>query len=191
MSSKPIVTFVVITYKEQWEPYMFIGMLKCMKNPNWKAIIWHDGPNPTMKAIVEAFGDERIQYMENEENKGSWGCYNRIAALDMVDTDFVVQTTIQEYYMPVFVDYIEQNKNNDLIYWPCIHHSFDYNIINAEPVRGRMDWSNFALKAHIARKVGINYPTAYMADGLFIEDVMKSNLVKKKIRIERILNIKN
>lgn len=191
MSSKPIVTFVVITYKEQWEPYMFIGMLKCMKNPNWKAIIWHDGPNPTMKAIVEAFGDERIQYMENEENKGSWGCYNRIAALDMVDTEFVVQTTIQEYYMPVFVDYIEQNKNNDLIYWPCIHHSFDYNILNAEPVRGRMDWSNFALKTHIARKVGINYPTAYMADGLFIEDVMKSNLVKKKIRVERLLNIKN
>lgn len=191
MSSKPIVTFVVITYKEQWEPYMFIGMLKCMKNPNWKAIIWHDGPNATMKAIVEAFGDERIQYMENEENKGSWGCYNRIAALDMVDTEFVVQTTIQEYYLPVFVDYIEQNKNNDLIYWPCIHHSFDYNIINAEPVRGRMDWSNFALKAHIARKVGINHPGAYMADGLFIEDVMKSNLVKKKIRIERILNIKN
>lgn len=191
MSSKPIVTFVVITYKEQWEPYMFIGMLKCIKNPNWKAIIWHDGPNPTMKAIVEAFGDERIQYMENEENKGSWGCYNRIAALDMVDTEFVVQTTIQEYYLPTFVDYIEQNKNNDLIYWPCIHHSFDYNIINAEPVRGRMDWSNFALKTHIARKVGINYPTAYMADGLFIEDVMKSNLVKKKIRVERLLNIKN
>ena len=191
MSNKPIVTFIVITYKEQWEPYMFIGMLKCMKNPNWKAIIWHDGPNPTMKAIVEAFGDERIQYMENEENKGSWGCYNRIAALDMVDTEFVVQTTIQEYYLPVFVDYIEQNKNNDLIYWPCIHHSFDYNILNPEPVRGRMDWSNFALKAHIARKVGINYPTAYMADGLFVEDVMKSNLVKKKIRIERILNIKN
>jgi AAA+ superfamily predicted ATPase len=93
--------------------------------------------------------------------------------------------------MPVFVDYIEQNKNNDLIYWPCIHHSFGYGIINAEPVRGRMDWSNFALKAHIARKVGINHPTAYMADGLFIEEVIASNLVKKKIRIEKVLNVKN
>lgn len=191
MSNKPLVTFVVITYKEQWEPYMFIGMLKCMKNPHWKAIVWHDGPNPEMRAIFEAFGDERIQFIENEENKGAWGCYNRIDALQMVDTEFVVQCTIQEYYLPIFVDAIEQNKNNDLIYWPCIHHSFGYNIINAAPQRGRMDWSNFALKSHIARKVGINHPDAYMADGLFIEDVIKSNLVKKQVKLDRVLNIKN
>ena len=190
-NGKPIVTFVVITYKEQWEPYMFIGMLKCMKNPNWKAIIWHDGPNPEMRAIFEAFGDERIQYIENEENKGSWGCYNRMEALKMVDTEFVIQTTIQEYYLPITVDVIEELKSNDLIYWPCIHHSFGYGIVNAEPVRGKMDWSNFALKSHIARKVGIKHPDAYMADGLFIEDVMASNLVKKKMKLNRILNVKN
>ena len=54
-----------------------------------------------------------------------------------------------------------------------------------------MDWSNFALKTHIAKKVGINYFTSYIADGLFIEDVIKSGLVKKKVKLNRILNIKN
>lgn len=191
MSNKAIVTFVVISYKEQWDPYMFMGMLKCLKNPRWKVIIWHDGPNDELKQIIESFGDERVTYIQNEENRGSWGCYNRIAALDMVDTEFVIQTTIQEYYLPILVDDIEANGYADLIYWPCIHHSFGYNILNAEPVRGRMDWGNFALRTHIARKVGINYPTAYMADGLFIEDVMKSGLVKKQVKLPRILNIKN
>jgi hypothetical protein len=170
---------------------MFIGMLKCMKNPNWKAIIWHDGLNPATRAIVEAFGDERIQYIENEENKGSWGCYNRIEALKMVDTDFVIQTTIQEYYLPITVDVIEELKKNDLIYWPCIHHSFAYTVLDPEPVRKKMDWGNFALRTHIAKKVGINYPDAYMADGLFIEDVMASRLVKNKAKLNRILNVKN
>ena len=80
-SGKPIVTFVAISYKEVWEPYMFTGMLKCLRNPKWKAIIWHDGPNEEMKKIVEGFGDDRITYIQNEENKGSWGCYNRIEAL--------------------------------------------------------------------------------------------------------------
>lgn len=191
MNNKPIVTFIVISYKEKWDPYMFIGMLKCMKNPNWKAIIWHDGPNEELKNIVESFADDRILYMENEENTGSWGCFNRIAALDIVDTEFVIQTTIQEYYLPILVDDILANSHNDLIYWPCIHHSFAYNILNAEPVRGRMDWGNFALKTHIAKKVGINYPTAYMADGLFIEDVMKSGFIRKQVKLPKILNIKN
>jgi len=169
---------------------MFIGMLKCMKNPNWKAIIWHDEQNPRLKEIVEGFADDRITYMETE-NRGSWGCYNRKDALKMIDTDFVVQCTIQEYYVPIFVDIIEENKQQDFIYWPCVHHSFMYEIINAEPVRGRIDWSNFAIRSTIARKVDINYPDAYMADGVFVEECMKSTLIKRKIRINKILNIKN
>ena len=188
--SKAIVTFICITFREEWEPYMFIGMLKCMKNPNWKAIIWHDEPNPRLKKIIEDFGDERITYMETE-NRGSWGCYNRIDALKMVDTDFAVQCTIQEYYTPNFVDIIEANKYNDFIYWLVVHHSFDYNILNSEPKKGQMDWSNFALRTTIARRVGINYPTAYMADGVFIEEVMASGLIKRKIKIQKVLNIKN
>jgi len=187
---KAIVTFVVITFREEWEPYMFIGMLKCLKNPNWKAIIWHDEPNPRLKKIVEDFGDERITYIETV-NRGSWGCYNRADAIKMVDSEFIIQTTIQEYYLPTVVDEIVANKYSDLIYWPCIHHSFDYNILDALPVRGRMDWSNFALKTSIAKKVGIPYPDAYMADGLFIEACIKSGYVKRQTKLKKILNIKN
>lgn len=189
--SKPIVTFVAICYQETDEIYMFIGMLKCMKNPNWKAIIWHDGPNEWMKGVVESFNDDRITYIQNEENKGSWGAYNRIESLKIVDTEYIIQTTVQEYYMPITVNIIEEFSKYDLIYWPCVHHQFKYNILDPAPVRTRMDWSNFALRTHIARKVGINYPTAFIGDGLFIEDVMKSNLVKKSIKIPKILNIKN
>lgn len=190
--SKPLVTFVVITFREQWEPYMFIGMLKCLKteNADWKAIIWHDEPNPRLKQIVEDFGDDRITYVETE-NRGSWGCYNRQDALKMVDTDFVVQCTIQEYYTPNFLNILAEHKQYDFIYWPCVHHSFNYEIINAEPVKGRIDWSNFAIRSVIARKVGINYPDAYMADGVFVEECMASSFIKRKIRINKVLNIKN
>lgn len=187
---EPIVTFVAIAWKEVWEPYMFIGMLKCMKSSRWKAIIWHDDINPEMRAIVEHFNDDRITYMETP-NRGSWGAYNRIDALKMVDTEFCIQTTVQEYYCPITVDMIEEFQKNDLIYWPCLHHQFQYNVLDPAPVRTKMDWSNFALRTHIARKVGINYPTAFIGDGLFIEDVMRSNLVKKSIKIPKILNIKN
>lgn len=179
-----------ISFREQWEPYMFIGMLKCMKNPNWKAIIWHDEESPRLKKIVEEFNDERITYIETP-NRGSWGCYNRKDALKMIDTDFVVNCTVQEYYTPNFVDLIEEHKQYDLIYWPCVHHSFKYEILNPEPVKGRIDWSNFALRSTIARKVDINFPEAYMADGVFVEQCMASGFIKRKIRINKVLNIKN
>lgn len=190
--SKPIVTFIAISWKEEWDPYMFIGMLKCLKtdNADWKAIIWHDDENPRLRQIVESFADDRITYMETP-NRGSWGAYNRIDALKMVDTEFVVNCTVQEYYTPNFLDVLVENKNYDFIYWPCVHHSFNYEIINAEPVKGRIDWSNFAIRSVIARRVGIKYPDAYMADGVFVEDCMASGLVKRKIKVNKILNIKN
>lgn len=187
---KAIVTFVCITFREEWEPYMFIGMLKCMKNPNWKCIIWHDEPNPRLKKIVEDFGDERITYMETE-NRGSWGCYNRADAIKIVDTDFIIQTTIQEYYLPITVDVIEENKYNDIIIWPVIHHSFNYTVLAPELRRGKIDWSNFALRTTIARKVGIPFPDAYMADGLFVESCVASGMIKRRVTIPKILNVKN
>lgn len=190
MNNKALVTFVCITFREQWEPYMFIGMLKCLKNPNWKCIIWHDEINPQLRTIVEAFGDERITYIETE-NRGSWGCYNRVDALHMVDTEFVVNCTVQEYFLPHFIDEIAAVQSNDFIYWPCVHHSFNYGILDVEPVKGRIDWSNFAIRSHIARKVGIRYPDAYMADGAFVEDCFASGLIKKRTKINKILNIKN
>lgn len=190
MTNKAILTFVCITYREIWEPYMFIGMLKCMKNENWRCIIWHDEPNSRLKKIVEDFRDDRITYVETE-NRGSWGCYNRIDALKMVDTEFVVNCTIQEYYIPNFIDLIEEHKQYDFIYWPVIHHSFNHEVLSSEPVKGKIDWSNFAIKAYIARKVGINYPDAYMADGVFVEECMASGFIKKKIKIPKILTIKN
>jgi len=190
--SQSKVTFVAICYGEQYEVYMFIGMLLCQKNPNWETLIYHDGPNPWLKAVVESFKDPRIQYREEEANSGSWGCFNRIRAINSISTDFIVQCTLQEYYVPVAVDHIlKAGELNDFIYWPTIHHSADYNIIPGEPRVKHIDWSNFAMKTWIAKKVGIKQPTDYCADGLFVEDVMGSGYIKSLIRIPKVLSVKN
>jgi len=187
---QPSITFIVISYLEYWEAYMFIGAMMCQKNPNWKVIIWHDAPNPKLKEVIESFKDERIKYIETE-NRGSWGCWNRIDALKLVDTEFVIQTTIQEYYLPNAVDEILKYSSADIIYWNTIHHTFSYNILNSDLQRNRVDWSNFALKTEIAQKVGINNPTSYTADGEFIEDCVSSGLLKMRVKNPKILSIKN
>ena len=184
------VTFVVISYLEKWEAYMFIGAILCQKNPNWKIIIWHDAPNPELKKIVQSFNDSRIKYIETE-NRGSWGCFNRVDALQLIATEYVINTTIQEYYLPNAVDEILKYKGADIIYWDTVHHIFAYNILNSELKRNRIDWSNFALKTEIANKIGIKNPTSYTADGEFIEDCVNSGLLEMKVKIPKILSIKN
>jgi len=184
------VTFIVICYKEYWEAYMFCASMLLQKNPNWKCIIWHDGPNEELKTIIDSFNDTRFTYIANEENLGSWGAFNRIKALEMVDTEYVIQTTLQEYYIPITVDKILESKN-DFIYWNTIHHSFGYRILNSYPKITFIDWSNFAVKTKIAQSVGINHPKEYCCDGMYVEDLMNSGLIKSQIKLPLILNIKN
>jgi len=184
------VTFIVICYKEYWEAYMFIGMMLCQTNPNWKIIIWHDGPNPELKKVVESFVDDRIKYIENDTNLGAWGAYNRKKALEIVDTKYVIQTTIQEYYVPITVDTILQH-DIDFIYWNVIHHSANYFVLNSYPKVNFIDWSNFVIKTEIARKVNINHPEEYCGDGMFVEDCFKSGLITTQYKLPIILNIKN
>jgi hypothetical protein len=188
-----MLTFVAPAYLETHEPYVFIGSLLCQLNPNWKAIIYHNGPNPALQAIVESFGDKRLMYKESEANTGAWGTYNRIDAIkNLVDTPFIIQTSIQDYWLPNAVDSISIHTDQDFIYWNSINHLSGYaNILDCRPVVDHIDWGNFAIRTAIAQKVGINHPTEFTADGLFVKDCMESGLAKSMIKLEKVLTIHN
>lgn len=186
-----VVTFVVIAYGEKDEFHVSLGSLLCQRDKGWKAIVYHDGPSEETRAIVEGFKDNRITYIEAVENTGTWGVYNRIKSLDIVDTEYVIQCTAQEYYAPIVVGSIRANMDSDIIIWNTAHHHFQYQTLDAQLRVKKIDWSNFALRTEIAKQVGINHPTNFCADGLFIEDCVKSKLLKKGIKISKVLSIKN
>ena len=113
-----MITFIAPTFNEIYEPYMFISSLLLQKDKRWKAIIYSNGQNTHCKAIVDHFNDKRISYKESIDNTGFWGCYNRIDALNnLVDTEYVCQTSIQDYFTPNAVSEILNNVGYDLIYW--------------------------------------------------------------------------
>ncbi|MBE2290101.1 MAG: hypothetical protein IAE95_11135 [Chitinophagaceae bacterium] len=205
-----MVTFIAPSFKEDFDPHVFIGSLLCQRNKNWKAIIYNNGPNPWLKhfveetqepkhryelwlkSLIERFKDDRIIYRESPQNTGAWGCYNRIDALmNMVDTEYVVQTSIQDYWLPNAVDAIAANHGADFIYWNSIHHHLNYKELHAIPKVSYIDWGNFAVKTDIARKVGINHPEAFTADGFFVRDCIASGLIVKPVKLEQVLTIHN
>lgn len=206
-----MVTFIAPSFEEEFDPYVFIGSMLCQKNGNWKAIIYNNGPNPWLrevineaerpkiryvpwlKTVIESLNDNRFIYRESEQNRGGWGCYNRQDALNnIVDTEYVVQTSIQDYWLPNAVECILEQSGKDFIYWDSINHLAGYhNILRAIPRMGYMDWGNFAVKTSIARQVGINDPEAFTADWFFVRDCIASGLIQRPVKLEKILTIHN
>lgn len=165
-----MITFVATSYKEKYDPYQFISCLLLQTDPRWKCIICCDGQNDDVDKAVEFFNDSRISIYKELTAKGSWGHPNRKKALDeLVDTEFVIQTSIQDYYLPNTVSSILEFKDYDLVYFNCIHHSFNYNILSSELIRCRIDWGSFAVRTSIAKSVGIQDVESSICDGLFAE----------------------
>ena len=187
-----MITFVATAYKETIESQVFLSSLILQTNPNWNCIVYCDEPNKYIKNIIENYNDERIRYYENIESKGWWGHENRKFALEnLVDGDFIIQTSIQDYYVPKTVEIIESlSKSYDFIYFNCLHNGFNYEILYSEPKICRIDWGSFAVKTEIAKKVGISEPKSRITDGIFVEEIFKSQNIKF-LKVNKILTIHN
>ena len=187
-----MITFIAPAFNEDIKTIPFVGSMLAQKDPRWKAIIYHNGVNPEMRSWVSSLNDPRLTYRESDTNTGYWGCFNRIDALSKVDTEYVVQTSIQDYFTNNAVGDILQSEDfPDIIYWNSIHHYFEMNELVSELEPARVDWGNFAIRTSIAKQVGINHPTEFMADWLFVKDCLDSGLIHQRGKINKILTVHN
>ena len=187
-----MITFIATAYRETIDTYQFISCLLLQTNPNWKCIIYCDEPNEYIKKSIEFYNDDRISYYENESPKGWWGHYNRKEALyNLVDTEFVIQTSIQDYYTPNTVDILSRHANfYDFIYFDCVHNHFNYDVLISEPKSGRIDWGSFTIRTEIAKSVGINHVESSIGDGQFVEDCFRHPNIRY-IKLNKILTVHN
>ena len=182
-----MITFVATAFQEKHDAHVFIGSMLCQKNPNWKAIIYANGHNQYISSLIANINDDRLMYKFSQDNSGYWGCYNRIKALDIVDTKYVVQTSIQDYYTPNAVNEILKS-NASLTYWNAIHNHFDFEVLDTQPVMGKIDWGCFSVETEL-QKNNIKAPTSSCADGVFIDELVAKLVPIAKIN--KILTIHN
>ncbi len=185
-----MITFIATAYKEKNEVYVFVNSLLLQTNLNWKLIIYCDEPNDFIESYIKEINDERITLIKNIKSKGFWGHYNRVEALNLVDTDFVIQTSIQDYYIPITVNELLKCSNYDFVYFNALHNGFNYSILNSELRKCKIDWGSFMVKTRIAKEVGIKYPSSSICDGLYVEDLIKYNNLKIH-KINKLLTVHN
>jgi len=186
-----MITFIATSHNETYSAYMFISSLKLQTKHNWKCIIYNDGPNDFIKNVVTQFNDNRITYYESDKPNGFWGHYSRQSALKYVDTEFLIQTSIQDYYIPTTVEEIlNVSSFSDLILFNCLHNHFNYNVLNSTPKIDRVDWGCHAVRTKIAKSVGIQQPESSTCDGIFVENCLKYSGLRY-YKIEKILTTHN
>jgi hypothetical protein len=186
-----MITFIATAYQETYEIYLFVSSLLLQTENNWKCIIYCDGHNKFINEFMSTIKDDRFSYYESQSPMGFWGHYSRIKALELVDTEFILQTSIQDYYIPTTVSELNQYiKNSDLILFNCLHNHMNYNILDSQPMVNRVDWGCHVIRTSIAKSVGILNPESSVCDGQFVTDCLKyPNIIVNKIN--KILTVHN
>lgn len=193
--NKPLVTFVATAHFEEPWNTPFIDSIRSQKDPNWKTIIYHNGHNNSLRDRIGFLMDDRITYLESEADEGNWGTANRQRAIDICNTPWIVQTSIQDYWLPEAVGYInnaiEKNKA-EIIYWNSINHVVGpCLVLDGQLAWSKCDWGQFALRTPIAQKVGIKRGDVYCGDWAFVSEVLSSGLIKQTVKINGVLTCHN
>lgn len=170
-----MITFVATAYEEKKEANVFLNSLLVQDNPDWECIVYADKPNQYVENLIKEINDNRITYQQNQEKTGFWGHKNRRFALhNLVNTEFILQASIQDYYLPITVSNIVQySKTHDFIYFDCLHNGFGYDKLDVYPKICHIDWGCFAVRTIIAKEIDIHNTESRVTDGIFAENCMK------------------
>lgn len=188
---KPLMTFCAMAHNEPTHNRLFIDSMLSQTNRNWQAIVFHNGPNEELPKLLT---DPRFTYMQSEEDTGQWGTINRQWCIDNCDTKYIIQTSVQDYWLPQAVEMMHKAlvQDPDIVLWNSINHLVGpCRVLEAELAWSRVDWGNFAIRAGIAKRIGIQHGTQFTADWLFIKDCIEEQLLRKIIRQPFVYTIHN
>lgn len=187
------LTIVATAHYESIHDRIFVDSMLNQSNQNFKAIIIHNGPNDEMRQYVTGKASNII-YHESKTDTGMYGCKNRQWTIDHCDTEYIIQTSISDYYLPQAVEFIQKmlEQSPDCALFNAINHIVSpCQMLDCQLAWSKIDWGMAAVKTWIAKEVGINHPEAYTADFLFFKDCIDKGYFKKVLKSSGILTIHN
>jgi|ERR1035437_8467032 hypothetical protein len=188
-----MITFIAVAHLEPMQACPLVESLLNQTCENWKLLVYHNGPNKSMQQWIESYGDKRIMYRESPVDTGKWGTANRDHAIrELVDTEFLINTSIQDYYLPCAVQEITQELSTaDLVHWQGINHLFNYNIVNGEIAFAQIDWGQWCIRTSMIRHIGVVMGEQFSSDWLTLQEVIKRNRGIKTKKVNQVLTIHN
>jgi hypothetical protein len=190
---------ICTVYKKALELGLFINSFLLQTNPNWILHFVHDGPATNeIKTVISNCNDNRVMFQETKKVNGHYGHPNRNLLLNSIvvkDTDYILITNEDNYYVPVFVEYMLKEtvgKPVGIVYCNMVHSYLKYSILNTKLIKNKIDCGSFIVLASVAKKAGFN-EIVHNADGIYIEECKRisDNNGMQSIKIEKPLFIHN
>jgi len=201
MDKKKLLTFIAPAHNEPDYDRAFVTSMLAQICQDFHAIVFHNGPDKTFMSFWiqeqnvgwdEVHGDH-IQFKQSGIDSGNWGTSNRQIAITECTTEYIIQTSISDYWLPQAVEYILKGLETkpDILVWNSVNHLVGpCRVLDAQLAWSKLDWGNFAIKTEIAKQVPIRQ-TEYCADWLFVKDCIDRGLIKTAKKLDALLTIHN
>jgi len=187
---------ICVAYGRPKELQILIGSFLVQTNKNWILHIVYDGPPPQdVKNVVAPYVDKdskyydtRIDFWKSLERYQHYGHPNRRTMLETIPTnpsDFILMTNDDNYYVPVFVDYMlkECKFGVGIVYCDTVHSHADYDVHISQLKENCIDMGAFIVRADIAKETGFNYDH-FSADGVYAEECLQTCIRRKLLAIK-------
>lgn len=163
---------------------------------NWKLILIHDGPGTgEVDSFIRAVNDDRIEYIETEQQVGNWGHAIRSEYINKVQSEYLVITNPDNYYVPVFLEYMLKPliANPDLVASYCNQMVHSYRAWAAQScmlARGYLDCGGVILRTKQAQEVGWK-SLDHSADWIYFSEIIQRYGAKKWAVVKGCLFVHN
>ena len=194
-----MVDIIAVTYGQNEILKCFINSIKSQTSNNWRLVIIHDGPNPTLHNELKNEGylnSDKIEFIEHPLRTEHYGHFLRKWSLEnVINNEYVLLTNGDNYYTPNMIEEVSK-RNEDLIYFDLVHshktphnnNKSTYGYMNSELVSSKVDMGNVVIKSELAKKVGFN-SIVFNADWIYFNEVLQ--LSPTTFKIDKVLFVHN
>jgi hypothetical protein len=172
-----ILHIIVAAYQHPVATRGLIDSFVVQTSKCWKLYCVHDGPPyPEWQDHKRLYENEpRVGLFSSDVQFGCNGHLNRSMFLDALTgnpDDFILITNCDNYYIPVFVEYMLRECKSDvgIVYCNTLHSHQDYAVQVSTLKLSGIDMGAFIVRLSVAQENRFNHVEYMAADGLFAEE---------------------
>ncbi len=201
------LTIVCVAYKRYLNLPVLIHSLLAQTLQNFRLIVIHDGHDAEMATLLKPFVDkhpDRIEVMFTDQRFNDYGHTLRDIGIRLADTEYVLLTNDDNYYVPRFLEYMFMPMHAqgqiapDIVFCDMIHShnnpgvrkQLPYNPFETRPERNFIDIGCFVARTELARVVGFR-DKGFAGDATYFEDLVAAADDAKLVKIPMTLFVHN
>lgn len=205
LAAEPIrLSIIVVSYKQPIALQCLLSSLACQVLQNFEVLVYHDGPDPETKAVVERFeqSSDRFRYHETARRYNDWGHSLRELGIQEAQGEYLLITNGDNYYVPRFTQFaFDAVKIGclDMVLWDLIHSYTSsgqktlrcYTPFRVFPARYVVDIAAVMVRSDLARQVGF-VDHSHNGDATYVEHLLAHGKSKMRVgKVEKVLAVHN